>query len=87
MGGATFLIGCIPSYENNRFCRTIIAFNITFTSRIPWWREYGGAAIMLPNMHHQVKRILTSWIQTTAPLVYLCSFNGNFITKDYSKKL
>jgi MFS family permease len=65
MGGATFLIGCVPSYETIGFMAPVLVLILRMLQGLALGGEYGGAATLAE--HAPVgQRILDFWIQTTA---------------------
>ena len=67
MGGATFLIGCIPSYETIGFLAPLLVLILRMLQGLALGGEYGGAATYVAE-HAPVgeRGYWTSWIQTTA---------------------
>ena len=67
MGGATFLIGCIPSYETIGFFAPLLVLILRLLQGLALGGEYGGAATYVAE-HAPVgqRGYWTSWIQTTA---------------------
>ena len=67
MGGATFLIGCIPSYETIGFMAPLLVLILRLLQGLALGGEYGGAATYVAE-HSPVgqRGYWTSWIQTTA---------------------
>ena len=67
MGGATFLIGCIPSYETIGFMAPVLVLVLRMLQGLALGGEYGGAATYVAE-HAPVgqRGYWTSWIQTTA---------------------
>lgn len=67
MGGATFLIGCIPSYESIGFMAPFLVLLLRLLQGLALGGEYGGAATYVAE-HSPVgqRGYWTSWIQTTA---------------------
>nr|WP_315171011.1 MFS transporter [uncultured Flavobacterium sp.] len=67
MGGATFLIGCIPSYETIGFVAPLLVLVLRMLQGLALGGEYGGAATYVAE-HAPVgqRGYWTSWIQTTA---------------------
>jgi MFS family permease len=67
MGGATFLIGCIPSYETIGFMAPLLVLVLRLLQGLALGGEYGGAATYVAE-HAPVgqRGYWTSWIQTTA---------------------
>jgi MFS family permease len=67
MGGATFLIGCIPSYETIGFLAPLLVLLLRLLQGLALGGEYGGAAVYVAEHSPDHKRgFMTSWIQTTA---------------------
>ncbi len=67
MGGATFLIGCIPSYESIGYFAPAIVLVLRLLQGLALGGEYGGAATYVAEHAPQGERgYWTSWIQTTA---------------------
>jgi len=67
MGGATFLIGCIPSYESIGFWAPILVLILRLLQGLALGGEYGGAATYVAEHSPKGQRgYWTSWIQTTA---------------------
>lgn len=68
MGISTFLIGCIPSYENFKWAPAVILV-LRLLQGLALGGEYGGAATYVAEHSPEHKRgFYTSWIQTTATL-------------------
>jgi MFS family permease len=69
MGGSTFLIGCVPSYESIGIAAPIIVLLLRLLQGLALGGEYGGAATYVAEYAPPGKRgYYTSWIQTTATL-------------------
>jgi MFS family permease len=69
MGGSTFLIGCIPSYESIGIAAPILVLLLRLLQGLALGGEYGGAATYVAEHAPTNKRgYYTSWIQTTATL-------------------
>ena len=67
MGGATFLIGCIPSYETIGFLAPTLVLILRLLQGLALGGEYGGAATYVAEHAGPGQRgYWTSWIQTTA---------------------
>ncbi len=67
MGGATFLIGCIPSYETIGFMAPVLVLLLRLLQGLALGGEYGGAATYVAEHAPNNQRgFMTSWIQTTA---------------------
>ncbi len=69
MGGATFLIGCIPSYATIGAWAPILVLVLRLLQGLALGGEYGGAATYVAEHAPAHRRgFYTSWIQTTATL-------------------
>ncbi|MBL7725446.1 MAG: MHS family MFS transporter [Chitinophagaceae bacterium] len=69
MGGSTFLIGCVPSYETIGIAAPILVLILRLLQGLALGGEYGGAATYVAEYSPVGKRgFYTSWIQTTATL-------------------
>lgn len=69
MGGSTFLIGLVPSYESINIAAPIIVLLLRLLQGLALGGEYGGAATYVAEHAPANKRgYYTSWIQTTATL-------------------
>src|SRR6185295_15063229 len=68
MGGSTFMIGLVPSYQSFSFAPIVILL-LRLLQGLALGGEYGGAATYVAE-HSPVNRrgFFTSWIQTTATL-------------------
>ena len=67
MGGATFLIGCVPSYESIGFLAPLLVLLLRLLQGLALGGEYGGAATYVAEHAPKDQRgYWTSWIQTTA---------------------
>jgi MFS family permease len=67
MGGATFLIGCIPAYETIGFAAPVLVLLLRLLQGLALGGEYGGAATYVAEHAPAHQRgLMTSWIQTTA---------------------
>lgn len=82
MGGATFLIGCIPSYETIGFAAPLLVLILRLLQGLALGGEYGGAATYVAE-HAPAgqKGYWTSWIQTTATVGLFISLMVILITK------
>src|SRR6202522_1253289 len=69
MGGATFLVGLLPSYAKIGLFAPIALVLLRLLQGLALGGEYGGAATYVAEHAPQGKRgLFTSWIQTTATL-------------------
>ncbi|WP_025761753.1 MFS transporter [Dyadobacter tibetensis] len=82
MGGSTFLIGLIPSYESIGYAAPILVLILRLVQGLALGGEYGGAATYVAE-HAPVGRrgFFTSWIQTTATLGLFLSLGVILLTK------
>ncbi|HEV7381255.1 MAG TPA: MFS transporter [Dyadobacter sp.] len=83
MGGSTFLIGLIPSYETIGYAAPILVLILRLVQGLALGGEYGGAATYVAE-HAPVGRrgFFTSWIQTTATLGLFLSLGIIVLTKN-----
>jgi MFS family permease len=83
MGGSTFLIGCIPSYETIGFMAPLLVLILRLLQGLALGGEYGGAATYVAE-HAPVgqKGYWTSWIQTTATIGLFISLMVILATKN-----
>jgi len=69
MGGSTFLIGCVPSYETIGIAAPIIVLLLRLLQGLALGGEYGGAATYVAEHSPAHRRgYYTSWCQTTSTL-------------------
>ncbi|WP_125723206.1 MFS transporter [Flavobacterium ustbae] len=82
MGGSTFLIGCIPSYETIGFLAPLLVLVLRLLQGLALGGEYGGAATYVAE-HAPAgeKGYWTSWIQTTATVGLFISLMVILATK------
>jgi MFS family permease len=87
MGGATFLIGCIPSYETIGFMAPVLVLVLRLLQGLALGGEYGGAATYVAE-HAPAgqKGYWTSWIQTTATVGLFISLMVILLTKSMLSK-
>lgn len=82
MGGATFIIGCIPSYETIGYAAPIIVLILRLLQGLALGGEYGGAATYVAeHAPKNEKGYWTSWIQTTATVGLFISLVVILLTK------
>jgi len=82
MGGATFLIGCIPSYDQIGFLAPVIVLILRLLQGLALGGEYGGAATYVAEHAPNGERgYWTSWIQTTATFGLFISLVVILLTK------
>lgn len=91
MGGATFLIGCIPSYETIGFMAPLLVLLLRLLQGLALGGEYGGAATYVAEHSPPEKRgFMTAWIQTTATaglfisLLVIMGTRGLMSTEDFN---
>lgn len=69
MGGSTFLIGCVPSFDSIGYLAPILVLLLRLLQGLALGGEYGGAATYVAEHAPSNRRgFYTSWIQTTATL-------------------
>lgn len=87
MGGATFVIGCVPSYETIGFAAPVIVLLMRLLQGLALGGEYGGAATYVAE-HAPAgeKGYWTSWIQTTATVGLFISLMVILLTKGLMSK-
>ncbi len=82
MGGATFLIGCIPGYDTIGFLAPLLVLVLRLLQGLALGGEYGGAATYVAEHAPDHQRgFWTSWIQTTATVGLFISLIVILITK------
>jgi len=82
MGGSTFAIGCIPSYETIGFAAPILVLLLRLIQGLALGGEYGGAATYVAEHAPDHRRgYFTSWIQTTATLGLFISLGVILLTR------
>lgn len=83
MGGATFLIGCVPSFETIGYAAPILVLILRLLQGLALGGEYGGAATYVAEHAPKGQRgYFTSWIQTTATVGLFISLMVILITKN-----
>lgn len=84
MGGSTFLIGLIPSYQSIGYAAPILVLILRLVQGLALGGEYGGAATYVAEHAPAGKRgFFTSWIQTTATLGLFLSLGIIVLTKNF----
>jgi MFS family permease len=84
MGGSTFAIGCIPSYESIGFLAPILVLVLRLIQGLALGGEYGGAATYVAEHSPANRRgYFTSWIQTTATLGLFISLGVILMTRHF----
>jgi MFS family permease len=69
MGGATFLVGLLPTYQTLGWLAPILMVTLRLIQGLALGGEYGGAATYVAeHAPHNRRGYDTSWIQTTATL-------------------
>lgn len=82
MGGSTFLIGCVPSYEKIGFWAPLLVLVLRLLQGLALGGEYGGAATYVAEHAPPDRRgYWTSWIQTTATAGLLVSLMVILVTR------
>ncbi len=84
MGGATFLVGLLPTFQSIGWLAPVLLVSLRLLQGLALGGEYGGAATYVAEHAAENRRGYdTSWIQTTATLgfflalivIMLCRFN------------
>ncbi|WP_312138534.1 MFS transporter [Sphingobacterium sp.] len=84
MGGATFLIGCIPSYDSIGYFAPAIVLVLRLLQGLALGGEYGGAATYVAEHAPKGERgYWTSWIQTTATFGLFISLVVILVTRAF----
>lgn len=84
MGGSTFAIGCIPSYDSIGFLAPILVLVLRLIQGLALGGEYGGAATYVAEHSPAHRRgFFTSWIQTTATLGLFISLGVILMTRHF----
>jgi len=83
MGGSTFAIGLVPTYESIGFFAPLIVLIIRLLQGLAIGGEYGGAATFVAEHSPENKRgFWTSWIQIAALVAVLISLAVILLTKN-----
>jgi MFS family permease len=92
MGGATVLVGALPTYATVGWLAPILLVTLRLVQGLALGGEYGGAATYVAEHAPQGKRGYdTSWIQTTATLGFFLSLaviylsRTNMTAKEFSE--
>jgi predicted MFS family arabinose efflux permease len=82
MGGATFLVGCLPNYESIGVAAPILLIVLRLLQGLALGGEYGGAVVYVAE-HAPANRRgrYTAWIQTTATLGLFLSLLVILVTR------
>ena len=82
MGGSTFAIGLIPSFESIGYAAPILVLLLRLLQGLALGGEYGGAATYVAEHSPEHRRgYFTSWIQTTATLGLFVSLGVILLTR------
>ena len=82
MGGSTFAIGLIPSFETIGYAAPILVLLLRLLQGLALGGEYGGAATYVAEHSPAHRRgFFTSWIQTTATLGLFVSLGVILLTR------
>jgi MFS family permease len=74
MGGATFVVGCLPTYDAIGWTAPFLLVVCRVVQGLALGGEYGGAATYVAEHAPDGKRgFYTSWIQTTATMGIVCA--------------
>ena len=74
MGASTFIVGCLPTYEQIGWAAPVILIVLRMLQGLALGGEYGGAVVYVAEHAPPGRRgYFTSWIQTTATLGLLLS--------------
>src|SRR3954465_7577694 len=93
MGGATFAVGLLPTYESIGWAAPILLVTLRLVQGLALGGEYGGAATYVAEHAPMGQRGYdTAWIQTTATLgmflallvIGICRFGGVMEPKDFA---
>ena len=82
MGGSTFAIGLVPSYDSIGFLAPILVLVLRLLQGLALGGEYGGAATYVAEHSPDNKRgFYTSWIQITATMGLFVSLGVILLTR------
>src|ERR1700730_1383692 len=92
MGGATFAVGLLPTYQSIGWLAPILLVTLRLLQGLALGGEYGGAATYVAEHARPHERgYATSYIQTTATLGLLLALilialcRGNMVAKDFEE--
>jgi len=85
MGGATFVVGCLPNYATIGVAAPVILIALRMLQGLAIGGEYGGAATYVAEHAPQRRRgAYTAWIQTTATLGLFLSLLVILFTREFT---
>jgi len=85
MGGATFVVGCLPNYATIGVAAPVILIALRMLQGLAIGGEYGGAATYVAEHAPQGRRgAYTAWIQTTATLGLFLSLLVILFTREFT---
>lgn len=84
MGGATFLIGCVPDFKTIGYLAPVLVLILRLLQGLALGGEYGGAATYVAEHAPENRRgFWTSWIQTTATAGLFVSLMVILLTRHF----
>ena len=85
MGGATFVVGCLPNYASIGVAAPVILISLRMLQGLALGGEYGGAATYVAEHAPAGKRgAYTSWIQMTATIGLFLSLLVILFTREFT---
>ena len=85
MGGATFVVGCLPNYATIGVAAPVILISLRMLQGLAIGGEYGGAATYVAEHAPQNRRgTYTSWIQMTATIGLFLSLLVILFTREFT---
>ena len=85
MGGATFIVGILPTYETIGVAAPVILIVLRMLQDLALGGEYGGAATYVAeHAPHGRRGAYTAWIQTTATLGLFLSLLVILFTREFT---
>ncbi|MBU3574222.1 MFS transporter [Polynucleobacter sp. UK-Mo-2m-Kol15] len=85
MGGATFVVGCLPNYATIGVAAPVILIALRMLQGLALGGEYGGAATYVAeHAPHGKRGAYTAWIQTTATLGLFLSLLVILFTREFT---